>query len=210
MQPTHAPQTIRPLTRLCFLAAAALLIAGCASSPPTRYYTLSATAPGAAPTPDPSTNAPTVAVGPVSLPALVDRPQIVVSDGGNEVRLDEFNRWASPLQENVARVVADELAALLATPRVTLLAQSGAADAQYRVAIDVRRFVSQPGRSAQFEATWNVRRVRDDASRSGRSAANVAIEEAGRAGYDALAGAHSRALAQLARDIAAAIGELAR
>ena len=65
-----------------------------------------------------------VAVGPVSVPAAVDRPQIVVSTGPNQVRLDEFNRWASPLQNNIARVVAENLVAMLGTPRVTLFPQT--------------------------------------------------------------------------------------
>ena len=60
-----------------------------------------------------------VVVGPVSVPAVVDRPQIVVNTGPNQVRLEEFNRWASPLQNNIARVVADNLVAMLGTPRVT-------------------------------------------------------------------------------------------
>ena len=32
--------------------------------------------------------------------------------------MDEFNRWAEPLNENIARVVAEDLAALLGTPQV--------------------------------------------------------------------------------------------
>ena len=65
----------------------ALFGAGCAS-PDSRFYTLSAApAPGAAP------STLSVVVGPVSVPAAVDRPQIVVTVGPNQVRLDEFNRW---------------------------------------------------------------------------------------------------------------------
>ena len=204
--------TLRRRSRLGALCLATMIVAGCASPPP-RYYTLttaarpstSSTKANDANNPANSTNALAVAVGPVSLPPLVDRPQIVVSNGGNEVRLDEYQRWASPLQDNIARVVADDLAELLATPRVAVLAQSGTADARYRVAIDVQRFVSQPGVSAQLDATWSVRRVRDDALRSGRSTVRVAVTDAS---YAALASAHSSALAQLSAAVAAAIGEL--
>ena len=57
-------------------------------------------------------------VGPVSIPAEVDRPQFTVQVAPNRVAIDEFNRWAAPLNENIARVVAGDLAALLGTPRV--------------------------------------------------------------------------------------------
>ena len=50
-----------------------------------------------------------MAVGPITIPASVDRPQIVVAMSPNQVRLDEFNRWVSPLQNNIGRVVAENL-----------------------------------------------------------------------------------------------------
>ena len=49
----------------------------------------------------------------------VDRPQFVVEVAPNRVELDEFNRWAAPLDDGVARGVAGNLATLLGTPRVT-------------------------------------------------------------------------------------------
>lgn len=183
------------------LAAFAALAAGCASSPPTHFYTLAATAQPAGVA---STLA--VAVGPVTLPAVVDRPQIVVSAGPNELRLDELNRWASPLQDNVARVVADNLAARLGSPRVHLFAQNTGSAAQYRVLIDVQRFASTPGERAQLDALWSVRRMRDGTSLSGRSQRSEAVPGKG---YDALAAAHSRALDGLCGDIAEAVRTLA-
>ena len=68
-------------------------MAGCGSTPPSHFYTLSATAKPAA-----LSSSVSVSVGPVAVPAVVDRPEIVVRTGPNEVWLDEFNRWASPLR----------------------------------------------------------------------------------------------------------------
>ena len=101
------------------------------------------------------------------MPAVVDRPQIVVSTGANQVRLDEFNRWASPLQDNISRVVAENLVAMLGTPRVTLFPQTLSADADYRVAIEVQRFESTPGKSATLDAVWTVRRTKDGKTQTG-------------------------------------------
>src|SRR5205823_6032560 len=58
-----------------------------------------------------------VVVGPVSVPASVDRPQFVVQVAPNRVEVDEFNRWAAPLDDGVARAVAGNLATLLGTPK---------------------------------------------------------------------------------------------
>jgi hypothetical protein len=54
---------------------------------------------------------------------ILYRPQIVVAVSQNQVGLDEFNRWVSPLQNNIGRVVAENLVAMLGTPRVTLSPQ---------------------------------------------------------------------------------------
>ncbi len=105
--------------RLVTIVAVLTLItfaAGCASTPASRFYTLSAASGPAAPSSNLS-----IAVGPVTVPAVVDRPQIVVNVGPNQVRVEEFNRWAAPLQNNIARVVADNLVQMLGTPLVTLL-----------------------------------------------------------------------------------------
>ena len=143
----------------------------------------------------------------MSVPAVVDRPQIVVDIGPNQVRLEEFNRWAAPLQNNIARVIADNLVLMLGTPRVTLAAQSLSADTDYRVAIDVQSFQSAPGAAAIVDAVWTVRRTKDGKTELGRTTVRETVPERG---YDALAAAHSRALARLSQDIAAAISALDR
>lgn len=193
---------MRRLAAIAIPCIVVILAAGCGSTPASRFYTLSAT-PAPAGTPSDLS----LAVGPVTIPAVIDRPQIVVSAGPNQVRLDEFNRWASPLQSNISRVVADNLAAILGTPRVSLFPQTMSATADYRVAILVQSFDSAPGEAATLDAVWTVSRAKDGKSQTGRTAVR---EAAPQGGYDGVAAAHSRALARLSRDIADAIQALAR
>lgn len=193
---------MRHLVALPTLCALVALAAGCASTPASRFYTLSA-----APTPAAASSDLSVVVGPVSVPAEVDRPQIVVRVGPNQVRPDEFNRWASPLQANIARVVAENLVAMLGTPRVTLSSQTVNAEAEYRAAIEVQRFESAAGEAATLDAVWTVSRTKDDKSKTGRTTVREAVSETS---YDALAAAHSRAIARLSRDIADAVRALDR
>jgi uncharacterized lipoprotein YmbA len=65
-----------------------------------------------------------ISIGPVTLPATVDRPQMVVQTGPNQVWIDEFHRWASPLQNDIARVLVENIATLLGTPRASAFPQS--------------------------------------------------------------------------------------
>jgi len=195
---------MQPLARLGALCAIAALAAGC-STPASHLYTLSrASVAGAALPPLPPI---TVVVGPVSIPAIVDLPQIVVSTGANSVTLDEFNRWASPLQSNISRVVAENLVTLLGTPRVSQFQQSLNLDADYRVAIEVQSFDSAPGDAATLNAVWVVRRTKDGKAQTGRTSVR---EPTAAAGFDALAAAHSRALARMSQEIADVIRGLER
>ena len=56
--------------------------------------------------------------------------------------------------------------------------------------------------TALLEAVWAVRKTAGGETRSGRTIAREAVEGEG---FDALAAAHSRALARMSGDIAAAI-----
>jgi uncharacterized lipoprotein YmbA len=183
-----------PLALLFLLTAFA---AGCGTTSPSRHYTLNATAAAATTSSNIS-----VSVGPVWVPSVVDRPQIVVSTGANAVRLDEFNRWASPLQDNLSHVVAENLVAILGAPRVTLFPQTSSADVDYSIAIDVQRFESVPGKSATLDAAWTVRGMKVGKAQTGRTTVHEAV---GDDSYEALVAAHSRALARLSHDIADAI-----
>jgi uncharacterized lipoprotein YmbA len=185
------------IAQFCFLVT---LVAGCGSSPPSRFYTLIA---ANIPATTPSNLS--LLVGPVSVPAVVDRPEIVVSVGPNQVRLEEFNRWAAPLQNSIARVVADNLAALLGTSRVSLFTQATITDADYRTIVDVLSFESSPGEATTLDALWSVRRMKDGKVETGRTTAREAVQANN---YDALAAAHSRALARLSQDIASAVRSL--
>jgi len=170
--------------------------AGCAS-PRSDFYTLSPLAKAVPEAADYS-----VAVGPVSVPEIVDRPQIVVRTGPNQVFIDEFHRWGSPLRDEIARGIAGNLSALLGAPQVSVMPHSTSSAAKYRAAVDVMVFDSTPGESAVLDAVWVVRGAGDGATRSGRTTVRETVSGAG---YAALVAAHSRALEKLSGDIADAI-----
>ncbi|HUI27574.1 MAG TPA: PqiC family protein [Candidatus Kryptonia bacterium] len=175
----------------------AAAVSGCGTSATARFYTLDSAATAA--------EAPAaryaVVVGPVFVPAAVDRPQFVLQVAPNRVEIDEFNRWAAPLDDGIARAVAGDLATLLGTPEVALAALPNFKPA-YRVTIDVQRFESIPGEAIAVDAVWTVRKTADGSTRSGRTVARETVPDRS---FEALAAAHSRALAQMSGDIAAAI-----
>ena len=189
---------MRKSIQLAALLAAAVL-AGCGSSPKSSFYTLSS---GAAPQQAPATAQYSVAIGAVTVPDIIDRPQLVTRAAGNQVTIDEFARWAAPLKSEIPRVIADNLTQLLNGARVSTYPQSGNTDTDYLVAIEVQRFDSALGDAATVEVLWTVRPPRSGAPKAGRSVVREPVQGKD---YDALVAAHGRALAAVSADIANAI-----
>ena len=191
------------MTRRTVLGAAALLLAlavtGCSRSPRVTFYTL---APGAqVQVAAPERELPVVAVGPVTLPEVVDRPQLVVRVAENRVEILESHRWAEPLKSEIPRLIAENLGRTLGSTRVSSYRQHAGRNADYRVLIDILRFESADG-AVTVESSWSIRRAVGGAARAGHS---LSREKVSGAGYDALVAAYGRALAGVSADLAEAI-----
>jgi uncharacterized protein len=189
------------VSTLVLIAAAALGAVGCASAQ-SRFYSLNSTA---TPTGSAATQG-AVMVGPVTVPASVDQPQFLVQVAPNQVEVEEFDRWDAPLNDGIARAVAGDLAAQLGIQNVSTDRLANF-NPTYWVTIDVRRFDSIRGESAVVDAVWVVRKTRGGQTRSGRTVAREPVQGDG---FQALAAAHSRALATVSSDIADAIRTLAQ
>jgi len=183
------------LTLICLVAAS-----GCGRSPAVNFYTLAAIAPEAA---SPVTKPHAIAVGPVTLPELVDRPQLVIRFDANRVGIIETHRWAEPLKSEITRILAENLARLLRPSRISAYDQSASLDAEYSVLVDIQRFESVQGEGVTIDALWAVRRSAvDGVPIKGRS---LVHEPANGPGYRELVAAHGRALAAISGDIAKAL-----
>jgi uncharacterized lipoprotein YmbA len=184
------------LTLVCWVVA---VLAGCSRSPRANFYILEPTA--KADVVVPALNAPTVAIAPITLPELVDRPQLVVRVDGSRVDILEMHRWAEPLKSGILRLLAENLSRLLGTAQVSTYSQNAASEADYRVFVDIQRFESTAD-SVTVDARWTIRRSTQESPKTGRSQIH---EPRGVEGYEALVSAYSRALAAVSSDIARAI-----
>lgn len=189
---------------LSLLVLAALAASGCATSPPSQFFLM---------TPLPEADAPrdvarqrggpALGVGPVKMPAYLDRPEVVTRASQNALKVAEFNRWAEPLEDNFRRVLAMNLGVLADTDRVSVYPWPRSAPLDYQVTVDVDRFDAGANNQVVLIARWHV--LAGDEGRLVRSGRTVVTEPAATADYEALAGAMSNSVATLAREIAAAI-----
>jgi len=189
------------LSRIMFAAAVSLWLAGCASSPPARFYTLTPLGAGEAQPSAPAVTSPaSVSVAQVEIPDYLNRPQIVTRDGRNELRLAEFDRWAGSLSDNIAAVLAEDLALILGSDRVYVSDRMRAEKADYSVAIQILRLDCVPGDQVLLKAQWTLfagPERKDAATRM-----MTFTERVGDQRYETLVAAVSATLGKVSREIA--------
>lgn len=128
------------------------LLSACAS-PPTTFHQLRPALSTAAATPVLGVS---VMVGPASLPAGLERPQLVVEDAAGNVELLDLQRWAGPLDRMLTQAVAADLSRSLGLASVYAYPQPGMGGGDVRLLLDVRQLRLRPGRDASLEVTWQA------------------------------------------------------
>jgi uncharacterized protein len=112
---------------------------------------------------------PTIVLGPVSIPPELDRPQIMVFDGG-QLAMSEQDRWALPLKQAIPRAFATELTHRTAY-RFVAAGSAAIESPTARLAVDVSRFEASPTDGAWVTVHWawqptgaNARAMEGDAA----------------------------------------------
>jgi len=190
---------MRPLS---LIALSSCLLSACGSSPPTRFYALSEVAPTSTSAVSGDANAVPVRVEPVAIPAELDRLELVHHTGPNQVQVSDFDRWAAPLDEQIRRVLSEDLSARLPAGWVTDPNEPSTGDPRRRLSIEIGRFEANEGCAVTLHASWTLRAAHAGSSRSGVERIDVPATSPCPA---SLAAAMSRALAALADRLASTL-----
>ena len=184
------------------------MLSGClGSTPPTQFYLLPPlTGPNPAPSEAAGQRDLTLGVGPVTVPPYLDRPQIVTRASHAKLVLADFDQWAGPLGDTIARVLAENLSLLIPTDRVVLHPWSRTIDPDYQVTVEVLQFDRGPGRQVVLVARWSL--LDHDGQERVLRTARLS-QPAGGADYEATVTAMGQTLDVLAQDIATTLRSLA-
>ena len=177
------------------------LLAAC-SSPKTTYYAMNAEPIKPAPVGAKNVR---VMVGPVSLPEMIDQPQIVTLGGDNQVRVYEYDRWAGSLKSDVGRVIASNIARDLGTSNVWNFAQSTQTNFDYQVLVDVQNLQSKSDDSILVDVLWTVKPFFAKPQSAPLMGRSLVQEKVTGSSIEALVQAQTRAFAKVSQEIAQAI-----
>jgi len=161
------------------------------------FHTLHALSPQAAQAPDQGL---AVEVLPVRLPEMLQRSQVVTALGPDSVELSPGARWANTLDQDMQRVVVDNLSRLLGSDRVVASPLGVRVNAALRVEVAVQRCAGRPGGALRFSATWLI--TRRGVAQALLLRRTVLEEPVAGLDAEALVAAHNRVLAALCAEIA--------
>jgi uncharacterized lipoprotein YmbA len=182
-----------------------MILVGCgARTAPSKFYTLHSLAASEAKQQAGVTKQDiAVGIGPIEFPKYLDRPQIVTRISKNRLKLDDFNRWAEPLEFSFSRVLAENLSTLLSTDHIAFYPWKSSLKIKYQLMVDVTHFDGTLGEDVTFRAHWTLF---DEEKKKVLSIRKSTFSEPtdGR-DYESLASAKSRVLANFSKEIAEAI-----
>lgn len=190
------------LTPMAIAAALCATLAGCASAPPVRYYSLSTPLPAKAVA---MANASPLLVElpPLALPERLMRPQMVVRTASGQLEILDQHRWSAPFNTELR----DALAAGITQPLGAIDVSNGgrlAGQPVYRVAVQLRQWEAVENSRIEASFSWTIRRS-DDAR---NLACQWSQSEPVGLGTEALAQGAQRLTARAAQSMAAALAAL--
>ena len=196
------------MKKLAFIFLIIFLVsnAGCGLSQPSRFYRLSpSSAKDIQALSLPIQNR-AISVGPVTIPLVLNRPQIATLSGSNEVILSEYDRWASSLNDNLVRTLTENLAALLPAQTVVPYDLGRRIDSSYQLVVDVQQFDGILGKSITLKAGWII--LGKDTKKTILVKKSLISEVIEGNDYNDYVAAMSSALGKLSLEIAQAFSQL--
>jgi hypothetical protein len=141
----------------------------------------------------------------VKLPEYLNQPEIVTRITQNELRLDEFAKWAEPLEDNISRALAENLSSLLCTRSIAIFPWKGRIPIDYRIDVHVIHMDGMLGGSASLDVSWSISDGTDRKKFPLISKRSTSREPTEGGDYGTFVLAQSRNLASLSREIAETI-----
>jgi len=143
------------------LMTAAFVVAGCGSilSPRpdlSKFFVLTPATDATSAMPR-TGNGPTIGLGPVRLPAYLDREEIATRIDLNQMQYSETDRWAEPLDTDFRRTLEKDLAAALGTAQIVPFPWFAPARPDYKIEVDVDRFERNEKGDSQLTSHWTIK-----------------------------------------------------
>jgi uncharacterized protein len=129
------------------------VLAGCASSPPTHFYTLDAVSPQRAHSPAVTVNP--VKVDAVHIPPLLDRRAMVRREAGTELQISSQDHWGASFGDMAREVLTENLQSRM-PPGAVIAPNAPAPEDARGLVVDILSFVPNGSGEVGLMADWTL------------------------------------------------------
>ncbi len=159
----------------------------------TRFYSLSSIPPSSGTI----LNKLSIGIGPVGIPRLLNRPQIVSRKNKTEIIMSENHQWGGSYKEELIKALTDNLSALLKTEKIEQYPWKSSFKPDYQARIDIESFDGSINKSVTLNARWRLLRNNKELLVK-RAVIEIPVKGTG---YNAYVKAQSQAITRLSREI---------
>lgn len=179
-----------------------ILLAGCLPvSPDTRFYSLDMQ-PLVGPPRAPE-QALALGLGPILLPDILQRSEIVTLDPGGQLLLAEFDQWGGDLGAAILRGMQAQLRAQFPRARIYAHPWTAYQEVRYQVRVDILQLIGTLGGATRLQGSWSL--IGHPERREQLHRRFDFSDRAEAAGYPALVDAYGRMITALGQQIAQVI-----
>lgn len=147
---------------------------------------------------------PLVGLGPVRIPAYLDRVQIVAAESGQEYRISEAHRWAEHLDESIARISSQNLSNLIPSDRIVPHPWPRDSKPDIQISVNLQEMHIDSSGDVRMTALWRLRQGQSESV----SRRFVCRLPASLTDYSVMVRQDSECLLRLNRDMADAVRTL--
>ncbi|MCF6266208.1 MAG: PqiC family protein [Desulfuromusa sp.] len=92
----------------------------------------------------------------VDFPDYLDRLQIVTRDKNNGIEFSDLERWAEPLQDNLTRILRENLALVLPEANILINPWENSSNNAIKVKLVVNKILGKLGDHSQVDVRWTI------------------------------------------------------
>ena len=145
----------RPVSSMLLMSGLLALLTACSGSTSTVYHTLSSTS-----TPVKSVKlskpVPSLGVGPVYLPNLLDRQGVVLRKNEYSLEISELHEWGGELEDEFTGTLVQHLQMRLPESQVRTVPWELEQTPLYQVTVRVAQFDGMPAGKARLRGRWQL------------------------------------------------------
>lgn len=139
-----------------------------------------------------------IGIGPIEIPRLLNRPQIISRRNETEINMAELNQWGGSFKEELIQAITDNISSLQKTDNIEQYPWKFSFHPNYQVRIDIERFDGELGKYILLKARWRLLKDKHEILVK-RAVINTPISDG--KSYNSYVKAQSKALITLSKQI---------